>query len=73
MMTEHEQLAAMTLSSIHKHGMDKVQFERLKSQVKLLTPQQLKMLQGEITHSLVEGNSTLLTEEEIETLSHLFR
>lgn len=56
MMTEHEQLAAMTLSSIHKHGMDKVQFERLKSQVKLLTPQQLKMLQGEITLPSVSLN-----------------
>lgn len=72
-MKEHSYSKALTASSVHKHGMDPSQFERLKSQLKLLTPQQLKMLQGEISHSLVDGQSHLLTDEELDTLTHLFK
>lgn len=49
------------------------QFEKLKEQLKQLSPQQLKMLQGEISSQLEPSSDTLLSEEELNVLSQLFR
>lgn len=52
--------------------MNTTQFEQLKSQLKLMTPQQLQSLQGEIRHSLQPESATLLTDEEMDTIASLF-
>ncbi|NNN98318.1 hypothetical protein FKQ62_02350 [Vibrio sp. B1-2] len=48
------------------------QFESLKSQLQHLTPQQLRLLQGEIKHSLENESNNLLTDDELNVLSSLF-
>ena len=48
------------------------QYESLKAQLKLLTPSQLRRLQGEINDSLVPENPSLLTGEELDMISSLF-
>lgn len=53
--------------------MSKKQFEDLKEQLQLMTPQQLRALQGEISNKLDHKASNLLTEEELAALSELFR
>lgn len=52
--------------------MSKKQFEDLKEQLQLMTPQQLRALQGEISNKLDHKASNLLTEEELAALSELF-
>ncbi|GAL18214.1 hypothetical protein ACPV5O_20350 [Vibrio maritimus] len=49
------------------------QFEKLREQLKQLSPQQLKMLQGEISSKLQPSSDSLLSEEELSALSQLFR
>lgn len=49
------------------------QFEKLKEQLKQLSPQQLKALQGEISSQLQPNSDNLLSEEELAALSQLFR
>jgi hypothetical protein len=49
------------------------QFEKLKEQLKQLSPQQLKALQGEISSQLQPRSDNLLNEEELTALSQLFR
>ncbi|GMQ48765.1 hypothetical protein VB10N_37640 [Vibrio sp. 10N] len=49
------------------------QFEKLKEQLKQLSPQQLKALQGEISSQLQPSSDNLLSEEELAALSQLFR
>lgn len=48
------------------------QFESLRSQLQHLTPQQLRLLQGEIKHSLENESNNLLTDDELNVLSSLF-
>ncbi|SHE70308.1 hypothetical protein [Vibrio gazogenes] len=48
------------------------QFESLKSQLKQLTPAQLRSLQNEIDANLSPESSPLLTHEELDVLSSLF-
>ncbi|MCC4238108.1 hypothetical protein LL266_16580 [Vibrio anguillarum] len=48
------------------------QFESLKSQLQHLTPQQLRLLQGEIKHSLENESNNLLTDDELNVLSSFF-
>ncbi len=52
--------------------MSQQQFEQLKQQINLLTPQQLKALQGEISGKLVPAQQTMLTDEELSVISNLF-
>ncbi|WP_167494650.1 MULTISPECIES: hypothetical protein [Vibrio] len=52
--------------------MNTQQFEALKQQIQLLTPQQLKSLQGEIHQSLDVQPSDLVTDEEHSVISALF-
>ncbi|WP_342609905.1 hypothetical protein [Vibrio tritonius] len=52
--------------------MSSTQFEYMKEQLKLLSPQQLRSLQGEISHSLEHNKNELLTEEERHMLASLF-
>jgi len=52
--------------------MNSAQFDRLKSQLSQLTPQQLRSLQGEITQSLETTEHELVTSEELEMISQLF-
>ncbi len=53
-------------------AMNTQQFEALKQQIQLLTPQQLKSLQGEIHQSLDVQPSDLVTDEEHSVISALF-
>ncbi|ENM5824739.1 hypothetical protein [Vibrio metoecus] len=48
------------------------QFERWKSQLQQLSPQQLRALQGEIDRSLHQSEPSILTEEERDAIAHLF-
>lgn len=48
------------------------QFESLREQVRLLNPQQLKVLQGEINSSLKIESVGILTNEELDAISALF-
>ncbi|MDF4535079.1 hypothetical protein P3491_37760, partial [Vibrio parahaemolyticus] len=57
---------------IPEHPMNPQQFERWKSQLSQLSPQQLRALQGEIDRSLHQNESALLTEEERDAIAHLF-
>ena len=52
--------------------MNSVQFDSLKSQLSQLTPQQLRLLQGEINQSLETKKTDLVTAEEMEMISQLF-
>ncbi|MGF1696503.1 hypothetical protein L4D20_05105 [Vibrio kyushuensis] len=52
--------------------MTQLQFEQLKSQIQLLTPQQLKALQGEIHTNLSPTQAELITDEELNLISSLF-
>jgi hypothetical protein len=52
--------------------MSQQQFEQLRQQINLLTPQQLKALQGEISDKLVPAQQTMLTDEELSVISKLF-
>ncbi|WP_295892265.1 hypothetical protein [uncultured Vibrio sp.] len=52
--------------------MTQTQFELLKHQLKLLTPQQLRTLQGEIHHNLDSEQTKLVTDEELQLISSLF-
>ncbi|MCL9776669.1 hypothetical protein [Vibrio methylphosphonaticus] len=49
------------------------QFERLKEQLKLLSPQQLKTLKSEISHQLEPSTHSLLNDDEMNVLAQLFR
>jgi len=53
-------------------AMNTQQFEALKKQLQLLTPQQLKSLQGEIHQSLDVQSTDLVTDEEHSMISALF-
>lgn len=55
-----------------EHAMNHQQFEHWKSQLSQLSPQQLLALQGEIARSLHQGSTSLLTDEELDTITHLF-
>lgn len=65
----HDQLNCVNTGD----SMPTQQFEKLKEQLKQLSPQQLKMLQGEISSQLEPSSDTLLSEEELNVLSQLFR
>ncbi len=52
--------------------MNSAQFDSFKSQLSQLTPQQLRSLQGEISHSLENKQSDLVTNEELELIAQLF-
>jgi len=54
------------------HIMNTQQFETFKQQIQLLSPEQLKALQGEIDGSLETDKAALLTDEELNALSDLF-
>lgn len=69
---EYERLFLSHRNTIQGMRMNSAQFEQLKSQLKLMTPQQLKSLQGEIRHSLEQEQTTLLTDEEIDVIASLF-
>ncbi|EDL52917.1 MULTISPECIES: hypothetical protein [Vibrio] len=49
------------------------QFEQLREQLKLLSPQQLKALQGEISNQLSPSAASLLSDEEVSALTQLFQ
>lgn len=68
---EYEELFPKSRSS-QSVSMNTIQFEQLKSQLKLMTPQQLKSLQGEIRHSLEQEQTSLLTDEEMDVIASLF-
>lgn len=68
---EYEGLFPKSRSS-QSVSMNTIQFEQLKSQLKLMTPQQLKSLQGEISHSLEQEQTSLLTDEEMDVIASLF-
>lgn len=53
--------------------MSKQQFEQLKQQLKLLSPSQLKLLQGEISSQLTPTTAELISDEEMQALVQLFR
>ncbi|KQA20278.1 hypothetical protein AAY52_01035 [Vibrio metoecus] len=55
-----------------EHAMNHQQFERWKSQLSQLSPQQLRALQGEIDRSLHQSEPSILTEEERDAIAHLF-
>ncbi|EEW08525.1 hypothetical protein [Vibrio mimicus] len=55
-----------------EHAMNHQQFERWKAQLSQLSPQQLRALQGEIDRSLHQGETSLLTDEELDAIAHLF-
>lgn len=69
---EHQRLLRHNRPVIRNTTMNSTQFEQLKSQLKLLTPQQLKSLQGEIRHSLSDEPTTILTDEEMDAIVSLF-
>lgn len=69
---EYEGLFLSNRTAIQGIRMNSTQFEQLKSQLKLMTPQQLKLLQGEIRHSLERDQPTLLTDEEMDVIASLF-
>ncbi|MDH5931936.1 hypothetical protein [Vibrio splendidus] len=54
------------------HIMNTQQFEVFKQQIQLLSPQQLKALQGEIDSNLETDQPSLLTDEELNALNDLF-
>ncbi|MCY9863144.1 hypothetical protein OTK49_11385 [Vibrio coralliirubri] len=54
------------------HNMNTQQFEAFKQQIQLLSPQQLKALQGEIDGNLETEKPSLLTDEELNALNDLF-
>ena len=54
------------------HIMNTQQFEVFKQQIQLLSPQQLKALQGEIDGNLETDQPSLLTDEELNALNDLF-
>lgn len=69
---EYERLLPGNKQAMRNITMNNTQFEQLKSQLKLLTPQQLRSLQGAIHHSLGDDSSTLLTDEEMDVIAGLF-
>lgn len=48
------------------------QFELMKSQLKTLSPQQLRALQGVINRTLNGTQSSLISDEEMQMISSLF-
>ena len=54
------------------HIMNTQQFEAFKQQIQLLSPEQLKTLQGEIDGNLETDRAALLTDEELNALNDLF-
>lgn len=52
--------------------MNTQQFEAFKQQIQLLSPQQLKALQGEIDGNIDTEQHSLLTDEELNALNDLF-
>lgn len=52
--------------------MTPTQFEAMKAQLKTLTPQQLRMLRGEINNELDAERKTLVSDEELAMISSLF-
>ncbi|USD44212.1 hypothetical protein J4N42_17515 [Vibrio sp. SCSIO 43135] len=63
---------SVTTHILGNKQMTSIQFEQLKAQLKLLTPQQLRSLQGEIRSSLDIEKETVLTEEELNLITSLF-
>ncbi|WP_186728023.1 hypothetical protein [Vibrio sp. T20] len=52
--------------------MNTQQFEAFKQQIQLLSPQQLKALQGAIDGNLETDQPSVLTDEELNALNDLF-
>lgn len=52
--------------------MSQQQFELMRAQLKSLTPQQLRMLRGEINSELDSSDETRVTDEELSLISSLF-
>ncbi|MEZ8101062.1 MULTISPECIES: hypothetical protein [Vibrio] len=48
------------------------QFEAMKAQIKSLTPQQLRMLRGEINSKLDGDDRIIVNDEELQMISSLF-
>lgn len=70
---EHAQLVNTAVQREAKvSAMNTQQFEALKQQLQLLTPQQLKSLQGEIHQSLDVQPTDIVTDEEHSMISALF-
>ncbi|MCG9788802.1 hypothetical protein [Vibrio barjaei] len=62
------------LNNLNKgHKMSTQQFEQLREQLKLLSPQQLKALHGEISNQLSPSAASLLSDEEMSALTQLFQ
>ncbi len=56
----------------NKHAISDRNFNKILSDIKLLSPLQLKSLQEQVQGSLKESEYTLLTDEELDTISSLF-
>ncbi|EGU57428.1 hypothetical protein OPW36_13500 [Vibrio europaeus] len=48
------------------------QFEAMRAQLKSLTPQQLRMLRGEINNKLDSDDRVVVNDEELKMISSLF-
>lgn len=70
--TDYTPSAASAFLLFGEKRMSATQFEYMKEQLKLLSPQQLRSLQGEISNSLEHSQNELLTEEERQMLVSLF-
>ena len=57
---------------IERIDMTSQQFELMKSQLKTLTPQQLRALQGVINSTLNSDQSSVISDEEMQMISSLF-
>lgn len=68
----HKTIARSENRLLQDIRMNSVQFDNFKSQLQQLTPQQLRALQGAISHSLEVEKSELVTSEELELISKLF-
>lgn len=70
--TDYTPSASSAFLLFGEDRMSSTQFEYMKEQLKLLSPQQLRSLQGEINHSLESNQGELLTDEERHMLASLF-
>lgn len=52
--------------------MTQQQFELMKSQLKTLTPQQLRALKGEINSTLNDTQGSIINDEEMKMIASLF-
>lgn len=53
-------------------NMTQQQFELMKSQLKTLTPQQLRALKGEINNTLNDTHGSIINDEEMKMIASLF-